>query len=452
MVNQPSGTTQGLVAAKARLAKHGLTIPRLELVSAHMASNLVDNVRQTLDGFPVEETYGWLDSTVALHWIKGGGEHKQFVANIIQKIQSKPNIQWRYVPTDCNPADVGSRGGQVKDNQLWLNGPDWLKDNSMWPENIVTCATKESEAEAKMIKTVLGLTQDNSDCFDHILEKFALRKAMRICAWITRFVTNLRKPNSRTLGPLTTDELEQQYVFWEKKVQQSCGSEDDKLRLNLQENPQGILECRGRIQGHYPVYLSDKHIFATKLVEDAHLCTLHGGVGMTMARIREQYWVPRLRQLTRKVTKKCYGCRRFQAKAVLQPPPGMLPPDRTEGSRPFETIGVDFAGPIKYIKKRKEEGKAYILLYACSLTRAVYLELMPCLDTQKFIESFKKFIARKGRPRKVYSDNAKTFVSAANWYEQLKTMKIMMAVQPESRPMVGWPVRALNRIGKKSST
>ena len=108
-------------------------------------------------------------------------------------------------------------------------------------------------------------------------------------------ITNLRKPNSRTLGPLTTDELEQQYVFWEKKVQQSCGSEDDKLRLNLQENPQGILECRGRIQGHYPVYLSNKHIFATKLVEDAHLCTLHGGVGMTMARIREQYWVPRLR-------------------------------------------------------------------------------------------------------------------------------------------------------------
>jgi hypothetical protein len=40
---------------------------------------------------------------------------------------------------------------------------------------------------------------------------------------------------------------------------------------------------------------------------------------------------------------------------------------------------------------------------------------MPSLDTQKFIESFKEFIAQKGRPSKVYSDNAKTFVSAANW-------------------------------------
>ena len=416
VVNQESGTTQGIVAAKARLAKQGLTIPRLELVSAHIACNLVDNVRNALSGFPVQHTYGWLDSTVALHWIRGGGEHKQFVANRVKKIQSKPDIKWRYVPTDCNPADIGSRGGEVKGNKLWLNGPDWLKDNRVWPDDIVTQSTKESEAEARVIKTVMRVTQDNSDCFDHLLEKFALRKVVRICSWITRFATNLQLPtDTRTLGALTTDEIEQQYIFWEKRVQQDCDYGDDKERLNLQENSQGILECRGRIQGHYPIYLSDKHIFTIKLVEDAHLRTLHGGVGMTMARVRERYWIPRLRQLARKVIKKCYRCRRFQANAFQQPPPGLLPLDRTTGNRPFETIGVDFAGPIKYVKRKRDEGKAYVLLYSCSLTRAVYLELMPSLDTQKFIESFKQFIARKGRPNKVYSDNAKTFISAAKW-------------------------------------
>ena len=109
---------------------------------------------------------------------------------------------------------------------------------------------------------------------------------------------------------------------------------------------------------------------------------------------------------------------RFQAKAVQQPPPGLLPHDRTEGSRPFEAVGVDFAGPLKYKKKKKEQGKAYVLLYACSLTRAVYLKLMPSLDTQRFMESFKQFIAKKGRPNKVYSDNAKTFVAAAKWLRE----------------------------------
>ena len=406
VVNQPSGTTQGIVTAKARLAKQGLTIPRLELVSAHMACNLLDNVRNALSGFPVQDTFGWLDSTVALHWIKGGGQHKQFVENRVKKIQSKPNISWRYVPTDCNPADVASRGGEVKGNELWLNGPDWLKDNRSWPDDIVTQSTKESEAEAKVIKTIMRVAQDNSDCFDHILEKFALRKAVRICSWIARFVGNLRRPvNSRIFGPLTTEEIEQQYTFWEKRAQRDCDYGDDKERLNLQENHQGVLECRGRIQGHRPIYLPDKHIFTTKVVEDAHLRTLHGGVGMNMAKVREQYWVPR----------------RFQANAVQQPPPGLLPQDRTAGSRPFETIGVDFAGPIKYVKRRKDEGKAYVLLYGCSLTRAVYLELMPSLDTTKFIESFKQFIARKGRPNKVYSDNAKTFVSAANWLRKAQS-------------------------------
>ena len=41
---QPSEVSQGLVTAKARLAKQGLTIPRLELLSAHIATNHITNV------------------------------------------------------------------------------------------------------------------------------------------------------------------------------------------------------------------------------------------------------------------------------------------------------------------------------------------------------------------------------------------------------------------------
>ena len=85
VVCQPSGTTQRLVAAKARLAKQGLTIPRLELISAHMATNLVVNVHNALNNVPAPNVYGWLDSTVALHWIKGNGQYKQFVANRVNK-------------------------------------------------------------------------------------------------------------------------------------------------------------------------------------------------------------------------------------------------------------------------------------------------------------------------------------------------------------------------------
>ena len=94
--------------------------------------------------------------------------------------------------------------------------------------------------------------------------------------------------------------------------------------------------------------------------------------------------------------------------------------DWTQGSRPFQVIGVDYAGPIKYKKRGKVESKAYIVLYACSLCHALHLDLVSSLETQEFILSLKTFIARKGRPDKVYSDNGSTFVGAAGWLR--KTM------------------------------
>ena len=101
------------MAAKVRLAKQGLTIPRLELVACHMATNMATNVREALEGYPVDQVYCWSDSTVALHWIRGEGEYKQFVHNRVCKIRDKNWITWRYVPTKENPADLGSRGGPV---------------------------------------------------------------------------------------------------------------------------------------------------------------------------------------------------------------------------------------------------------------------------------------------------------------------------------------------------
>ena len=45
--------------------------------------------------------------------------------------------------------------------------------------------------------------------------------------------------------------------------------------------------------------------------------------------------------------------------------------------------------------------------------------LFPDLTTTEFIHGFKMFIARRGRPKKVYSDNGKTFVGAATWLRKL---------------------------------
>ena len=159
VVRIAQGTQQSLVTAKSRLAKQGLTIPRQELVCAHMTANLISKVKKALTGFPVEGVYDWLDSSVALHWIKGNGDYRQFVANRVKKIQQHSFIQWRYVRSDQNPANLGSRGGRADESaKLWWEGPAWIAEPENWPPDIVTAATNETQAEAKVVREVLFVT------------------------------------------------------------------------------------------------------------------------------------------------------------------------------------------------------------------------------------------------------------------------------------------------------
>ena len=83
-------------------------------------------------------------------------------------------------------------------------------------------------------------------------------------------------------------------------------------------------------------------------------------------------------------------------------------------------MGVDYAGPIKFKATEKREGKAYLILYSCSLTRALYLDLARSLETSEFLVSLKGLIARRGRPRTIYSDNGITFIGAAAWIKQVQ--------------------------------
>ena len=90
-------------------------------------------------------------------------------------------------------------------------------------------------------------------------------------------------------------------------------------------------------------------------------------------------------------------------------------------TNPFSVIGVDFTRPVKYLQwKSKKEQQMYIVIYSCSLTRAVFLELLPRLETGEFIESLKPLIARRGRLTKIYSDNGRTFIAAANWLKKVR--------------------------------
>jgi hypothetical protein len=106
------------------------------------------------------------------------------------------------------------------------------------------------------------------------------------------------------------------------------------------------------------------------------------------------------------------------------PKTGNLPAHRVQPGRPFQTCGVDYAGPV-LIRESRGRGKrallkSYIAIFVCFTTKAIHIELVTELTTAEFLAALRRFVARRGLPQNIYSDNATNFVGANNELIELK--------------------------------
>ena len=187
----------------------------------------------------------------------------------------------------------------------------------------------------------------------------------------------------------------------------------------VKDKETNLLKCKGRIPGYNPVYLEDTQ-FTRKLIQHVHTQIQHLGVANTMATLREEWWIPRLRTLVKKEVRDCNVCKVFAAKPYGAPTTSALPEFRTNVSRPFQYVGVDFAGPLKCKEGKTEEEKAYVLIFTCATSRAVHLELTRSQTAEEFQRKLNAFITRRTRPEKIVSDNAATFKATATWIRRIR--------------------------------
>lgn len=92
---------------------------------------------------------------------------------------------------------------------------------------------------------------------------------------------------------------------------------------------------------------------------------------------------------------------------------GNLPEFRVSQIKPFSRADVDFADPfeVKVAMLRKIKiTKAYLCIFICTTSTAVYIELVSDLSTPLFIANLNRFINRRSRCSHFHSDCGTNFV------------------------------------------
>ncbi len=178
----------------------------------------------------------------------------------------------------------------------------------------------------------------------------------------------------------------------------------------------------------HPVILHGKHPISKLIIRSEHLRLLHAGPTLLLASISRRFHVVYLRKTVRFITRQCVTCRRQTVR--LQPQMmGQLPLERVTPGLVFEKVGVDYAGPflIKYGMARKPTiVKAYMCIFVSLTVKAVHMEVVSDLTSVAFIATLRRFIARRGYPSLIWSNNGTHFVGANR---QLKEFYDFLAQQ-----------------------
>ena len=345
----------------------------------------------------------------------------------------------------------------LTEQQRWVKGPKFLwQPEKEWPaqptrlgeipkddvevkNQVDVCATAIVSPTA--VSTVSKLLQ-------HFSSWYRLKKAVAV---FMRVKVILRDANGKSVklnedhSRLTVKELEDaelaiirftQFLSFEHELgtleQDRSGQLKDQSRSNHNKvavgktspiyrlDPfvdNGLLRVGGRLHNaeipeecKHPIILPRKSHVTTLIIRNAHERLGHAGRCHVLTLLREKYWIVGANSAVRQRIHACVVCRRNKASPQNQKMAD-LPSVRLTPSPPFTYVGVDFFGP--YITKEgRKERKRYGALFTCLVSRAIHIEVCNSLETDSFLNTLRRFIARRGPVREIRSDNGTNFISA----------------------------------------
>lgn len=239
------------------------------------------------------------------------------------------------------------------------------------------------------------------------------------------------------LGPITASEfleaelrcaafVQRMYLpkalFSEKKT-----LPNDFAKLQPFIDERGLIRVGGRLQesslpdlAKHPILLPHGAHYSALVVDHIHNFNFHAGTTLCLSLLRSKYWILRATRLIRGRIHRCVPCRLIKAKP-LAPVMAPLPKGRFHQGKAFTQVGVDYAGPFLIKESRRRNaalGKAYLCLFVCFTTKALHLELVSSLSTPAFLAALDRFVARRGAPSVIWSDNGSNFLGASRFIRQ----------------------------------
>ncbi|KAJ8893251.1 hypothetical protein PR048_005842 [Dryococelus australis] len=215
-------------------------------------------------------------------------------------------------------------------------------------------------------------------------------------AWRLCFKHNTLYETEKQFRPLSVNELKytEGAVLWLVQEKAFSSLEDSRICMLCPcRDEAGFIRVKTRLtERDYeyafttPVVLPQDHPVVKCLVCQYHIKIVKG------------------RQLTLSIVKNCTVCRRYVCNSfdVVSPP---LLPSRVNDTSVFEVGSIDYSG-LPIIRGGKK--------------------IVTSLSTNTFLLALWKFIARRGRPSVIYSDNATCFQGRENALETLDCDEIQV--------------------------
>ncbi len=452
-----------LLTSKTRVSPvEVVSVPRLELLSAVLVSNVMLSVVMALEYLQIENVFFIGDSTSTMGMIQGESSSlKEFTAtrtatikrNIVKIKESTEDtgkedflpdtvngkLQWKHVPRKYNQqADILTKGtmdSKYLESTEWIHGPKYISQEvSSWPTTVlrkdeINKSTPQDEVKYKVHHSCLiTQAQENENQMFLLAKKLSNYKRL---INTTAYMFKWHSHRGRKKIPLEQKDIEKSKKFWENEVS----------KVSLEKFKNGHYKSLRAYEKNGQVFMSGRlskdaikigfdveefqiwpanHPYTKLFLKNLHEKFGHCSADRILHFARcNGIWVANGMKPCRTIRNTCMVCK-IRDKRRTEQLMCDVKDYRCTPSPVFQTTSLDLFGPLyirdNIVRKKTRSHtvhKCWGIIYCCLSTGSISLDLTEDYSTDSVLASITRFISVRGQPSRFICDQGSQLKAAA---------------------------------------